>query len=189
MKTARSRHNFGVDGLGAAGIDGRHWRTAGETGRRRTGPCRSGQDSARSALPWRDGPFLASGPTPSPPPTAGLAVVPDGCVDIIWIDGEFSRGGTRHCRLGIADHPWPRHRRHAFPSRRGARWLGLPMSEIVGGRVALSEFWGVRANEIAQRIGDASTTAERMSALETALARLAPDQIRRGRTWHLSSMR
>lgn len=102
-----------------------------------------------------------------------LAVVPDGCVDITWIDGELTVAGPDVVAnvspldpgstvIGIRFHPGA-----------AARWLGLPMSELVGARVALRDFWGARAGEIARRIGDAASTAERMNALEAALCRLA----------------
>ncbi len=104
-----------------------------------------------------------------------LAVVPDGCVDIIWIDGKLTVAGpdvsvalstvTRDGTVvGARFRPGAAH-----------TWLGLPMSEIVDSRVALDNFWGVRAHEMATRIGDAGTTAARMRTLEAALSRMAPD--------------
>ena len=111
----------------------------------------------------------------SPTHSRRMAVVPDGCVDIIWIDGELIVAGPDIVVSVSPITSGPAIVGMRFRPGAARRWLGLPMSEIVGGRVALSEFWGVRANEIARRIGDASSTAERMSALEAALARLAPD--------------
>lgn len=102
-----------------------------------------------------------------------LAVVPDGCVDITWIDGELSVAGPD---IAAALSPIaPDSTVVGIRFRPGAarRWLGLPMSEIVGSRVALGDFWGTRAQEIANKIGDASTTAMRMKILETALCPLA----------------
>ncbi|MCV3208259.1 helix-turn-helix domain-containing protein [Mesorhizobium sp. YC-39] len=103
------------------------------------------------------------------------AVVPDGCVDITWINGELVVAGpdvavaistlTPGCTVIGA----------RFRPGAASRWLGLPMSEIVGGRVPLSHFWGTLAREIAQRIGDASSTAEGMRAMQAALSKLAPD--------------
>jgi AraC-like DNA-binding protein len=106
-----------------------------------------------------------------------LAVVPDGCIDITWIDNHLSvagpdvavnvapiRGGTV---IGIRFRPGA-----------ARSWLGLPMSEIVGARVPLSDFWGARAHEIGQRIGDASSTADRLNALQAALSRLATNHER-----------
>ena len=103
------------------------------------------------------------------------AVVPDGCVDIIWIDGQLMAAGPDVVAalspltggstvIGVRFRPGA-----------ARRWLGLPMSEIVGGQLRLSEFWGARAREIRQEIGDASSTAERMRAMEGALSRLASD--------------
>lgn len=103
------------------------------------------------------------------------AVVPDGCVDITWIDGEMIVAGpdvavaistlTPGCTVIGA----------RFRPGAASRWLGLPMSEIVGGRVALGHFWGTPAREIARRIGDASSTIERMRVMEGALSKRTPD--------------
>ena len=110
------------------------------------------------------------------PDRGGLAaVVPDGCVDIIWIDGELMVAGPDVVAalspltggstvIGVRFRPGAAH-----------RWLGLPMSEISGGQVPLGEFWGARAREIGQKIGDAPSTAERMRAMEAALSGIAPD--------------
>ena len=106
---------------------------------------------------------------------ARLAVVPDGCVDIVWVDGELSVAGPD---VAVAVSPiTPDSTFVGMRFRPGAahRWLGLPMSEIVGSRVALAELWGARAHEIARRIGDASTIAERMRVMETAFCRRASD--------------
>jgi AraC-like DNA-binding protein len=104
-----------------------------------------------------------------------VAVVPDGCVDIIWIDGELMVAGPDVVAavspltggstvIGVRFRPGA-----------ARRWLGLPMSEIVGGQLPLSEFWGARVREIRQKIGDASSTVERMQTMEKALSRLASD--------------
>jgi AraC-like DNA-binding protein len=104
-----------------------------------------------------------------------MAVVPDGCVDITWLDGELvvagpdvvaalSRLAGRTTVIGVRFRPGAAN-----------RWLGPPMSEIVGRRLPLGEFWGARVGEIRQRMGDASSTAERMQVMATVLSDLARD--------------
>lgn len=104
-----------------------------------------------------------------------LAVVPDGCVDIIWINGELIVAGPDMAVALSRLAPGCPVIGARFRPGAASRWLGLPMSEIVGSRLALNNFWGSRAREISQRIGDASSTTERMRAMEAALSRLAPD--------------
>lgn len=110
-------------------------------------------------------------------PDAGSlsAVVPDGCVDITWIDGELVVAGPDMAVAVTKLTPGSTVIGARFRPGAASRWLGLPMSEIVGDRVTLSHFWGAAAREIARRIGDASSTAERMRAMQAAFSRLASD--------------
>jgi AraC-like DNA-binding protein len=104
-----------------------------------------------------------------------LGVVPDGCVDLVWIDGELTVAGpdvTVAVSSVTRDDTVVGVRFRAGAAR---TWLGLPMSEIVDSRLALDNFWGARAREIARMIGDAPTMAAQMKTLETALCRMAPD--------------
>ncbi|MCF6110886.1 DUF6597 domain-containing transcriptional factor [Mesorhizobium muleiense] len=110
------------------------------------------------------------------PDAASLsAVVPDGCVDITWIDGDLVVAGPDVAVALSALTPGSTVIGARFRPGAASRWLGLPMSEIVGCRVALSHFWGALAREIAEKIGEASSTIERMRAMQAALCRLAPD--------------
>lgn len=107
--------------------------------------------------------------------SAGLAVVPDGCIDLTWIDGELLVAGPD---IGVAVSPiTPASAVVGMRFRPGAapNWLGLPMSEIVGGRIALADFWGARAREIAEKMGDAESPAEQMRVLGEALCQIAPN--------------
>jgi len=105
-----------------------------------------------------------------------MAIVPDGCVDLTWVDGELNVAGPDVAVYVAAIAPGSTVIGVRFRPGAATSWLGLPMSEIVGGRIALRELWGPRADEISRRIGDAPSTAERMRALEAALAQLAADR-------------
>lgn len=112
--------------------------------------------------------------------SAGLAVVPDGCIDITWIGGELIVAGPD---IGVAVSPIaPGSTVVGIRFRPGAAqaWLGLPMSAIVGGRIPLAEFWGGQAREIAAKMGDTQSTAGRMQVFEEALRRIAPNLDRPG---------
>jgi AraC-like DNA-binding protein len=107
--------------------------------------------------------------------TADLAVVPDGCIDLTWINGELIVAGPD---VGVARSPITKENSVVgvrFRAGAASNWLRLPMSEIVGTRLPLSLFWGPRAHAISARIGDATSTAERMRMLEAILAEMAPD--------------
>lgn len=104
-----------------------------------------------------------------------LAVVPDGCVDITWIDGELIVAGPDVAAACSALRPGSTVIGARFRPGAASRWLGLPMSEIVGSRLALRHFWGARASEIGGRIGDAPSTADRLRAMQAALSPLARD--------------
>jgi AraC-like DNA-binding protein len=107
-------------------------------------------------------------------PALPVAVVPDGCVDLLWVGDRLVVAGPDL----TAAHPLlpPGDPVVAVRFRPGAalRWLGLPMSELTGRQVDLQEFrpW---ARDLADRIGEARTMAERMARLEVGLARIAPE--------------
>jgi AraC-like DNA-binding protein len=101
-------------------------------------------------------------------------VVPDGCVDITWIDGDLIVAGPDMAVAVTTLAPASTVVGVRFRPGAASRWLGLPMWEIVGSRVALRDFWGGRAGDLAGRIGDAPSTTERMRVLEAALCQLAP---------------
>jgi AraC-like DNA-binding protein len=104
-----------------------------------------------------------------------LAIVPDGCVDITWVDGELVVAGPDvtaavstltpgRAVIGLRFRPGAAH-----------RWLRVPMSRIVGARVQLREFWGAAARELAGKIGEAPSAAERMRAMQAGFCRIAAD--------------
>jgi AraC-like DNA-binding protein len=109
-----------------------------------------------------------------PDSSGNLAVVPDGCVDITWIDGELIVAGPDMAVAVSTLSPGSTVVGVRFRPGAASRWLGLPMWEIVGRRVALRDFWGARVGDLAGRIGEAPSTAERMRVLEASLCQLVP---------------
>lgn len=108
------------------------------------------------------------------PPDGGnrLAVVPDGCIDITWIDGELVVAGPDVAVAISSFLPGGMVTGARFRPGAARQWLGVPMSEITGSRIPLEAFWGVRARQITQRIGDASPAA-RVRVMEAAFSTLA----------------
>jgi len=107
--------------------------------------------------------------------TAGLAadvaVLPDGCADILWIDGSLSVVGPDAVAARPQLAPGARVLGLRFQPGAARGWLGVPMSELVGRRVGLDALWGDgRAGRVARRLCEAATPEAQMLALQDALA-------------------
>jgi AraC-like DNA-binding protein len=98
-------------------------------------------------------------------------VLPDGCLDLMWIDGALVVAGpdTGAAPSGLG----PGLEIAAVRFRPGAApaVLGLPASELRDRRVPLGELWP-EATRIQQEVGD---TADRVAALEAAVRRRLAD--------------
>ncbi|MDK1489673.1 helix-turn-helix domain-containing protein [Sinorhizobium sp. 7-81] len=100
--------------------------------------------------------------------SARVAVVPDGCVDIIWISGGLAVVGPDR----VAAFP-----RLAGETIVGARfrigsassWLHTPLDEITGKTVPLDHFWGRPARIMEARMTEATGAAARIAVLSVVL--------------------
>jgi AraC-like DNA-binding protein len=110
----------------------------------------------------------------APDHSGPVAVVPDGCVDLLWRDDRFTvvgpditaatpELGPRSVVLGLR-----------FMPGAAAMWLGRPLTEIVGREVPMTEFWGSTADRIADRIGAASSARDKLRVLQELLGAEAP---------------
>jgi AraC-like DNA-binding protein len=98
-----------------------------------------------------------------------IAVVPDGCSDIIWSSKGLAIVGPDR----VAAFP----KLPAGETIIGARfrigaaapWLRTPLREITGQTVPLHLVWGPAANEIEARMREAASTPERLGVLAAAL--------------------
>ncbi|PRD50375.1 AraC family transcriptional regulator [Phyllobacterium myrsinacearum] len=101
-----------------------------------------------------------------------VTVVPDGCVDILWSQGRLSVAGPdiapHVVDPGITSVVGLR-----FAPGAAAKWLGLPMSELVGLRVDLSELWGTKAAALVDALSPAQSEADAMRRLEAGIAAMA----------------
>lgn len=101
-----------------------------------------------------------------------VAVLPDGCVDILWRDGRLYAVGPDV----VAAHP------QLLPGAQvlGARfqpgaaraWLGVPLDELVGTAVELDAVLGPQARQLAARLNDVGDGDARQRVFAQALARL-----------------
>lgn len=112
------------------------------------------------------------------------AILPDGCADLLWVDGALRIAGPDR-QAKIESVP-PGKTVIGLRLQPGAalRWLGIPASDIVDTRAALESFWGAEARRLAAWAGEAATPDGIAERLEHALAgRLpqiaAPDEISR----------
>jgi AraC-like DNA-binding protein len=108
------------------------------------------------------------------PDVQPIVVVPDGCIDLEWVDGALRIAGPDRA---------PKIERLAagatvvgfrFRPAAASAWLGLPASETVDRRIPLEAFWGADARRVAEQAGEARDIGARLRVLELALARRAP---------------
>lgn len=102
-----------------------------------------------------------------------VAVLPDGCVDILWRDGRLYVVGPDV----VAAHP------QLMPGAQvlGARfqpgaaraWLGVPLGEMVGMAVELDAVLGPQARQMAARLNDVGDGDTRQRLFAQALAGLS----------------
>lgn len=105
--------------------------------------------------------------------TATIAVVPDGCVDLLWHDGGLAVVGPDVTAAHPDLRPGSTVLGLRFRPGAAARWLGLPLSEIVGSAVGLPDIWGHRAVEIADRLAETAGVEEQAVLLQRMLSRMA----------------
>jgi AraC-like DNA-binding protein len=120
-----------------------------------------------------------------------IAVVPDGCSDIIWSrQGLFVAGPDRSAAfpplqagetvIGMR-----------FQPGAAARWLKLSMAEITGQTVALADLWGADGSALHERLSGKTSTTERLALLQGVLEQrtanvTAPSQAMRRTFEHLT---
>lgn len=102
-----------------------------------------------------------------------IAVVPDGCVDVLWRAGRLLVVGPdiTAARPDLA--PGAAVLGARFQPGAALPWLGLPMSEIVGRQVELAELWGARGREFAGRMEEAAAAGREVEVFQSQLAQMA----------------
>jgi len=108
----------------------------------------------------------------------GYRVVPDGCMDLLWIEGELVVAG-------------PDSRAHVGRSEAGMRFagirfapgtapgfLGVPARELLDLRVPLADLWSPgRSRRLADRIGGAADPALALEEVAGGLFDAPPDRV------------
>jgi AraC-like DNA-binding protein len=100
-------------------------------------------------------------------------VLPDGCTDLMWVDGELLVAGPDTRALLSTIRPGSEYAALRFAPGAGPAILGVPGHELRDGRLSLAALWPARrARLLADRVSAAS---DRTAALQAAVAeRLAP---------------
>ncbi len=104
----------------------------------------------------------------------GIAVVPDGCVDLLWSDNRLVVVGPDVTAANPDLRPGATVLGMRFRPGAAAHWLGLPMTEIVGSQIDMLDIWGRRGGEITMRLRDATGMREQAGLLQELLSRMAP---------------
>ena len=120
------------------------------------------------------------------------AIVPDGCIDLLWIDGRLRVAGPDRMAkierlaggstvIGLR-----------FQPGAASAWLRVPAADLVNQRLPLEAFWGSAASALADGVSEAETPGGVARRLETGLAQksatvklpnpLAPEVLRLVRT-------
>ncbi|MBB3639262.1 helix-turn-helix domain-containing protein [Variovorax atrisoli] len=103
-----------------------------------------------------------------------LLVVPDGSIDLQWIDGVVRVAGPDRQAHAEALRPGAQVLGLRFRPGAAAAWLGIDMSALADRRVALRDLWGARA-AACLAADSPSQFLHRVAALSQPAANLAPD--------------
>ncbi len=94
-------------------------------------------------------------------------VVPDGCADLMWLDGGLVVAGPDTGPMPSLMRPGARVGGVRFGPGAASAVLGVPADALRDARVPLRELWGAEADRLAERVAGA---ADRRIALVTAVA-------------------
>jgi AraC-like DNA-binding protein len=110
----------------------------------------------------------------APPDQAAARILPDGCVDLIWRDGDLMVAGPDRGHFLSPLRPGARVAGVRLRPGMAGLVLGLPASELRDSRVGLEEVWGRDGAELDERLGLAAAPRKRRSILEdTVRSRLS----------------
>jgi AraC-like DNA-binding protein len=109
-----------------------------------------------------------------------ILVVPDGCIDLQWVDGVLRIAGPDREPQAEALASGAIVVGFRFRPGHAGTWLGLSAAELLNRRIPLDEVWGSDAGRLAEEVSAAHGIADLVRGLERALARrragLAPSR-------------
>jgi len=113
------------------------------------------------------------------PGTAPLVhrIVPDGCVDIVWLSGRLHVAGPDTGPVLAALDPGSRVVGIRFRPGLAPTMLGVPAAELIDDRVDLDLLWGRAAEHLTERLSEAGGPGAAMTVLERELVERLPASI------------
>lgn len=113
------------------------------------------------------------------PGTAPLVhrIVPDGCVDIVWLSGRLHVAGPDTGPVLAALHPGSRVVGIRFRPGLAPTMLGVPTAALIDDRVDLDLLWGHAAERLTERLSEAGGPGAAMAVLERELVERLPASI------------
>jgi AraC-like DNA-binding protein len=103
-------------------------------------------------------------------------ILPDGCMDLLWIEGELVVAGPDTRAYIGASEPGTRHAAIRFAPGTAPGFLGVPAREILDTRVPLAELWSAgRARRLADRVSTAANPALALEEAAVSLFDESPD--------------
>ncbi|WP_432284754.1 helix-turn-helix domain-containing protein [Aminobacter sp. BA135] len=104
-----------------------------------------------------------------------VAVVPDGCVDLLWKDGRLMVVGPDIVAASPELHGGTTVLGIRFRPGAALRWLRTPLSAMVGQSVDLADIWDpATVDELCQRIAETPSVELRATVLQQQLLRRLP---------------
>ncbi|WP_457583449.1 helix-turn-helix domain-containing protein [Ensifer canadensis] len=107
-------------------------------------------------------------------PPSPMAVVPDGCVDIIWSSRGLAVAGPDRVAAFPAIGAGETVVGLRFRAGIAASWLRTPLSELTGTIVPLDAFWRTAAGELHARMTEARSATARAAILAHAVEERLP---------------
>ena len=98
-----------------------------------------------------------------------ILVVPDGSIDLQWVEGVLRIAGPDREPQTEALAPGAIVVGFRFRPGHAAEWLGLSAAELLNRRIPLDEIWGREASRLAEEVGAARGIADLVQRLETRL--------------------
>jgi AraC-like DNA-binding protein len=99
-----------------------------------------------------------------------VLVLPDGCVDLLWREGELVLAGVDRTARSTAVNPGKRTLGLRMRPGVAGAVLGMPASEVLDVHVKLEELLGPAADELAERLGKTREDEEAFGLLEATIA-------------------
>jgi AraC-like DNA-binding protein len=97
-------------------------------------------------------------------------ILPDGCMDLLWVEGELIIAGPDTRAYVAASEPGVRYAAIRFAPGTAPGFLGVPAREVLDRRVPLADVWSRdRTRWLSDRVG---TAADPALALEEAVVNL-----------------